>query len=61
MIYNFLSLCLAYVGGPGSVEVMHWHLHQGHLPQGCTYVTCLSHARRLLTHGYSDVLDVHAQ
>ena len=21
MIYNFLSLCLAYVGGPGSVEV----------------------------------------
>ena len=21
MIYNFLALCLAYVGGPGSVEV----------------------------------------
>ena len=21
MIYNFLSLCLSYVGGPGAVEV----------------------------------------
>ena len=47
VIYNFLSLCLAYVGGPGSVEVkLHciiktsWHImacHNTHLQLGACH------------------------
>ena len=37
MIYNFLSLCLAYVGGPGSVEVK---MNGYQLEPSCMYWTC---------------------
>lgn len=37
MIYNFLSLCLAYVGGPGAVEVkMNGYV----LMPSCKHMTC---------------------
>ena len=37
VIYNFLSLCLAYVGGPGAVEVkMNGYI----LMPSCSYMTC---------------------
>ncbi|DBA98206.1 hypothetical protein WJX77_005615 [Trebouxia sp. C0004] len=37
VIYNFLSLCLAYVGGPGAVEVkMSGYI----LMPSCSYMTC---------------------
>lgn len=37
VIYNFLSLCLAYVGGPGAVEVkMNGYV----LMPSCGYMTC---------------------
>ena len=37
VIYNFLSLCLAYVGGPGSVEVK---MHGYTLTPSVLYCTC---------------------
>jgi len=57
VIYNFLSLCMAYVGGPGQVLV---HMEGHNIKVGCSHHSSHSHessnlaaclARRALDHG----------